>query len=110
MNGIRLYYGNGNQDETTTSSIQELQWTFGQTNTTWAQGNTFSDSDGTTGVACSIYDGSVDSESDQNYLNVYLRNSTTSQVAQTYWDFSSPDLGWAIGENWLPCPLLQRSE
>jgi len=82
-NGIRVYYADGPK-----GWIQELQYTFGQTDPNWTPGNVFNASDGASGVGCSIYpsdDAANTTVVDgTNFINVYLRNSSTGTAEQTY--------------------------
>ncbi|KAF2723970.1 hypothetical protein K431DRAFT_344470 [Polychaeton citri CBS 116435] len=77
MNGVRVYFGSNN------GYIQEVGHNF--TNTTWSDWYGFPDSDGDTGVACSVYE---TSDGKNMYNNVYYRNTTDNQIHQTYWDYS----------------------
>ena len=80
MNGIRVYYGSNE------GYIQEVGWQFNET--VWTAWYSFDDSDQNSGVACAIYN-----YQDNNYINVYYRNTTSNSVKQYYWSYKSND-GW----------------
>lgn len=92
-NGIRVYYANA-----TSSQIQELKYTFGQADGHWSEGRTFEGSDSASGVGCTTFSGpsgNVRGTSNQDYLNVYLRNASTGGLIQQYqtWINGTAD-GW----------------
>ncbi|KAK6396799.1 hypothetical protein LTR65_008697 [Meristemomyces frigidus] len=86
MSGIRVYYGSSS------GGIQEVGWQF-DTDPGWTMWNFFNESDPTSGVACVTYDANDERE---GYINVYMRNTTTGVVQQSYWDYSKSD-GWRCG-------------
>lgn len=89
ISGIRLYYATSLGYSGSQFPIQELVYSFNGTNNTdtWTEGHTFQQSDGLTGVACSIYKPSSNT-SIGGYINVYLRDYYNGQLLQTYLDLS----------------------
>ena len=65
---------------------------FNNTAAGWQEWYSFSDSDANSGVACVVYD---NADADDQYLNVYMRNST-GIITQNYWDYTVND-DWSIG-------------
>ncbi|TKA75692.1 hypothetical protein B0A55_03181 [Friedmanniomyces simplex] len=86
MNGIRVYYGSGS------GYVQEVAYQFNNTAYGWNGMNSFASSDPNSGVACVVFDNTV--QEDQ-YVNVYMRN-TSGIVVQNYFDFLGT-AGWNIG-------------
>ena len=80
MNGIRVYYASQ------LGYIREVALTFGYN--TWSDGEYFVDSDSASGVACATYNDNQD-----QFINVYMRNSTTNSVQQSWYNYASGD-GW----------------
>lgn len=88
MNGIRVFY------PSQYGYIQEVKWTFGKDN--WEIGEEFDGSDTSSGVGCAVKNDATD-----QFLNLYLRNSTTSRVQQVFADYSDGDDYW-----WYNCMYI----
>jgi hypothetical protein len=78
-NGIRLFYPSQYQ------YIQELKYTFGAGGGSWSKGNTWSEADIQSGLACAVKEGA------SPFLNLYFRVSKNGVVKQVWND--DPDGG-----------------
>lgn len=98
MSGLRIYFGSAE------GFVREIIYYGGSDSwwTWWA----FQDSDPSGGVTCTLQ-----IESDYTYLNVYMRNKTTSQLTQSWWLY--PDDDFAGRAYWpeksSPYPMSSNS-
>lgn len=81
MNGIRVFY------PSQAGWMQEMKYTFGGSGF-WYKGEGFDGSDTSSGVACA-----VKNDKDSQFLNVYMRWSSSGLVKQVYYDYKGGS-GW----------------
>ncbi|KAK3705999.1 hypothetical protein LTR37_012993 [Vermiconidia calcicola] len=81
MNGIRVFY------PSQAGWMQEMKYTFGGSGF-WYKGEGFGGSDTSSGVACA-----VKNDKDSQFLNVYMRWSSSGLVKQVYYDYKGGS-GW----------------
>ncbi|KAF2152915.1 hypothetical protein K461DRAFT_293226 [Myriangium duriaei CBS 260.36] len=85
LKGVRLYYSSA------AGYIQELSWNFGDRDVTnmWIQQYPFKGSDPKAGVACTLHQNGDGTTT----VDVYMRNSTTKDVAHWYYIYVNQNLG-----------------
>ena len=84
-------------------SVSEYMWDF-TLNSTWAPSETFAQADPSSGVACTMSGNATD-----NFVNLYMRDSTTGNLMHKYYDNSTrssvPRVGWMTGSYFDICHI-----